>query len=153
MGASANRSSIFRKRALRRLAREQPTAYAEIYEKIRPGEATAAHARGKAWTRLRRQFPDRYLELFAEEQAAPAAEIPANIRTKSWQRATASLADLRADAYRELYEQFFTGGMPEPRAYDRAMAILRETESELFTQLLAHEYKMWLAVSDSGDQS
>jgi hypothetical protein len=147
MTASGDRSSNVRKRALRRLAREEPAVYAAIYEKVRPGEKHRANARGKTWTLLRHQFPDRYFELFAEEQAAPAVEIPASIRSKSWQRATASLADLRADVYRELYDQFFAGGMPEPRAYDRAMAVLRETESALFTQLLTHEYKMWLAVS------
>ena len=147
MTVSGDRSSALRKRALRRLAHEEPAAYAAIYERVRPGEKHRANARGKTWTLLRQQFPDRYFELFAEEQAAPAAEIPANIRTKSWQRASAILADLRATTYRELYDRFFAGGMPEPRAYDRAMAVLRESESELFTELLAHEYKMWMAVT------
>lgn len=147
MSASGNRSSGLRKRALRRLAHEEPAAYAAVYEIVRPGEKDRANARGKTWTLLRYQFPDRYYELYAEEQAAPPTGIPADIRTKSWARATASLADLRAGAYRKLYDRFFADGMPEARAYDRAVALLRETESALFTELLAHEYKMWLAVS------
>jgi hypothetical protein len=147
MNASGNRSSGFRKRALRRLAHEEPAAYAAIYETVRPGEIDRANARGKTWTLLRYQFPDRYFELYAEEQAAPANGVPADIRSKSWARATANLADLRAGSYRKLYDRFSADGMPEARAYDRAMSLLRETESALFTELLTHEYRLWLTVS------
>jgi hypothetical protein len=154
MGASGNRSSNCRKRALRRLAREQAASYAAIYEKIRPAEGAPVNARGKAWTMLRHQYPDRYMELFAEEQIAPAAEIPAAIRSKSWSRASARLADLRADAHRESYEQFRRQGMPDPRAWDRAVAVIREADADLFTRLLTEEYRLWLfaASLDSGVQ-
>lgn len=144
MTVSGDRSSNVRKRALRRLAHEEPAAYAAIYEKVRPGEKHRANAQGKTWTLLRYQFADRYFELFAEEQVTPAAEIPANIRTKSWRRASTRLADLRAPAYRESYEQFLAQGMPSARAAERAEAALRESSDVLFTRLLAEEYKLWL---------
>lgn len=146
MSSSGDLSSKLRKRALRRLAREQPAAYAAIYERVRPEEPGGVHARGKTWTLLREQFPDRYLELFAEEQVAPETEIPADIRAKSWNRATSNLADLHADRFNELHEQF-SAKMPQPRAYDRAVAALRQFDEPLFTRLLAEEYKLWLIVT------
>jgi hypothetical protein len=142
---SSDRSSAVRKRALARLAREQPAAYTGIYEQVRPDAAGRHHARGKAWTLLRRRHPGRYFELYAEEMAAPGSEIPAVIRTRSWQRASARLADLRAAAYRESYDGFRAQGMPHSRARERAVAVLRDSRSGLFARLLSDEYELWLA--------
>ena len=95
---------------------------------------------------LRHRYPDRYLGLHAQERAGPGTDVPADVRSKSWQRAVARLADLRAPAYRELSSQFRAQGMNRPAAYDRAMAILREADSDLFTRMLTEEYQLWLAV-------
>jgi hypothetical protein len=97
---------VARKRALRRLAREQHAAYAVIYEQVRPDAPTRYQAKDWARTQLRHRFPDRYLELYAHEQAGPGTDVTADIRSKSWQRPAARLADLRAPAYRELLGQF-----------------------------------------------
>jgi hypothetical protein len=74
---NADHSSVVRKRALRRLAREQPAAYAALYERIRPSTPSHTHARNQAWTQLRRQYPRRYQELYAQERqhkpASPSA--------------------------------------------------------------------------------
>src|ERR1039458_9312640 len=99
---------------------------------------------------LRHCYPDRYLELHAQERAGPGTDVPAGIRSKSWQRAVARLADLRAPAYRELFGQFRAQGMNRPAAYDRAMAILREANSDLFTRMLTEESQLWLAVDPAG---
>jgi hypothetical protein len=149
MSVSGDRSSNARKRALRRLAREQHAAYAEIYEQVRPAAPTRHHASERARTKLRYRYPARYLELFAEEQASAGTEVPAGIRSKSWQRAVARLADLRAPVYRELFAQFRAQGMNRPRAYARAMAALREADSDLFIRMLAEEYQLWLTVAAS----
>jgi hypothetical protein len=101
---------------------------------------------------LRHRYPDRYLELHAHERACAGTDVPAGIRSKSWQRAVARLADLRAPAYRELFGQFRAQGMNRPTAYDRAMAILREADSELFTRVLTEEYQLWLAVGSAASQ-
>ena len=70
--------------------------------------------------------------------------MPADIRSKSWQRSLARLADLRTPAYQRLFTQFRAEGMSRPRAADRAMAALREANSDLFARLLAEEYQLWL---------
>jgi len=70
--------------------------------------------------------------------------VPADIRSKSWQRSLARLADLRTPAYQKLFTQFRAEGMNRPRAADRAMAALREANSDLFARLLAEEYQLWL---------
>jgi hypothetical protein len=76
---SADHSSAARKRALRRLAREQPAAYATLYQRIRPVAAGHYHARNRAWTQLRRQFPGRYQELYAQERRHSAlGPVPAD---------------------------------------------------------------------------
>ncbi|HUY46288.1 MAG TPA: hypothetical protein VMV92_11255 [Streptosporangiaceae bacterium] len=139
-----------RMRALRLLAREHYAEYAEIYQQVRPIAPDRYQARNRARMLLRDRYPGRYLELRAQERAGSGTDIPADIRSKSWQRAVARLADLRAPAYRELFDQFRAQGMNRPAAYDRAMAVLREADSDLFTRLLTEEYQLWLAVSAVG---
>lgn len=142
---SRDRSSLLRKRALRRLSHEQPAAYSSLYEQVlaqTPG-LTRYQARGRAWTRLRYQFPGRYLELAALENSG-IEEIPPGIRTKSWQRATARLADLCHSSYQPQFTRFRAGGMTPSRAADRAAAIVRDSNPDLFTRLLTEEYQLWL---------
>jgi hypothetical protein len=83
-------------RALRLLAREHYEEYAEIYEQVRPATPDRFQARNEARMQLRHRYPSRYLELHAQQEACPGTNVPAGIRSKSWQRATARLADLRA---------------------------------------------------------
>jgi hypothetical protein len=144
MSRSGDRSSDARKRALRLLAREHFADYTSIYEEVRPAAQSRYQARDLARTRLRYRFPARYLELYAQEQAGPRTDVPADIRSKSWQRSLARLADLRTPAYQKLFAQFRAEGMSRPRAADRAMAALREANSDLFARLLAEEYQLWL---------
>jgi len=146
---SGDRSSVLRKRALRRLCHEQYAAYSTLFEQVLseiPG-LTRHHARCRAWTRLRYQFPDRYLELFALEQSGVGTEMPPDIRGKSWQRANARLADLRKATYRPRYAEFRAQGMASSKAYDRAMAAVRDDNADLFARLLAEEYQLWLVAS------
>lgn len=146
---SGDRSSVLRKRALRRLSHEQHAAYSTLYEQVlaeSPG-LTRHHARGRAWTRLRYQFPGRYAELFALEQSGAPAEVPPDVRSRSWQRANARLADLRQAAYQPRYAEFRARGMASSKAYDRAVAVIREGNADLFARLLAEEYQRWLAAS------
>jgi len=77
MSESGDRSSVTRKRALRILMREQYADYTLLYEEIRPATQTRHQARSRAWTRLRARFPDRYLELYAQEQAGLRTGVPA----------------------------------------------------------------------------
>ena len=75
---SGNRSSLLRKRALCRLSHEQRAAYAAHYEQVLaeiPG-LTRYQARPRAWTRLRHEFPGRYLELFALERGGIGVDVP-----------------------------------------------------------------------------
>ena len=116
MSRSADRA---RTRALRLLAREHYAEYAEIYEEVCPAARDRYQARGRPRMQLRHRYPDRYLELHAHEQACPGADMPADIRSKSWQRAVARLADMCGPAYRELFGQFRAQGMNRPAAYDR----------------------------------
>jgi hypothetical protein len=146
---SGDRSSVLRKRALRRLSHEQYAAYSALYEQVLaeiPG-LNRHHARGRAWTRLRYQFPDRYLELFALEQSGAGTEMPPDVRSKSWQRANARLADLRKAAYEPRYAEFRAQGMAASKAYDRAVAVVRDGNENLFARLLAEEYQLWLVAS------
>lgn len=147
MSRSGDRSSDARKRALRLLAREHFAEYTSIYEEVRPAAQTRYQARDMARLRLRYRFPARYLELYAQEQAGPGTDVPADIRSKSWQRSLARLADLRTPAYQKLFMQFRAEGMSRPRAADRAMAALREANSDLFARLLAEEYQLWLVAA------
>ena len=149
MSKSADRA---RTRALRLLAREHYADYAGIYEQVRPAAPDRYQARNHARIQLRHRYPDRYLELHAQERAHPGTDVPADISSKSWQRAVARLADLRAPAYRELFGRFQAQGMNRPTAYDRAMAILREADSDLFTRMLTEEYQLWLTVSAAAAQ-
>lgn len=79
---SADHSSVARKRALRRLAREQPDAYTTLYQRIRPRMPSHTHARNQAWTQLRYQYPDRYRELYEEERPL-AAKPPRRTCTRT----------------------------------------------------------------------
>jgi hypothetical protein len=141
---SRNRSSTMRKRALRRLARERRSAYDEAYQAIRPLTETRFHARDRAFTQLRHRYPDRYLELYAEERAGVTTSVPPGLRSKSWQRAIARLADLSGPAYQELSREMRARGMSSGRAYDMAMTRIRHASGELFAALLADELMMWL---------
>ena len=132
-----------RKRALRLLAREHFADYSSIYEEIRPTAENRYQARDRARVQLRSRFPARYLELYAQEQAGPGTDMPAEIRSKSWQRALARLADLQAPAYQKLLGEFRGQGMSRPRAADRAMAAVREANGDLFARLLTEEYQLW----------
>ena len=73
--------------------------------------------------------------------------MPPDIRGKSWQRANARLADLRKAAYRSRYAEFRAQGMASSKAYDRAIAVVRDRNADLFARLLAEEYQLRLAVS------
>ena len=152
---SGDRSSVLRKRALCRLSREQHAAYSTLYEQVLaeiPG-LTRHQARGRARTRLRYEFPDRYLELFALEQGGIGTEVPPGIRSKSWQRASARLADLRKDAHQARFAEFRVQGMGPAKAYDRAIAVVRDGNADLFARLLAEEYQLWLAVSGAATRA
>jgi hypothetical protein len=146
---SGDRSSMLRKRALRRLSHEQHAAYAALYEQVLaeiPG-LTRHQARARAWTRLRHEFPGRYLELFALEHDGTGAEVPPGVRSKSWQRACARLAELRKPVYQARFAEFRAQGMAPSKARDRAIAAVREGNADLFARLLAEEYQRWLAQS------
>ena len=116
MSESADRA---RTRALRFLAREHYAEYAEIYEQVRAAAPDRYRARNQARMQLRHLYPDRYLELHAQEEADPGTDMQAGIRSKSWQRTVARLADLRAPAYRELFRQFRAQGMKAGRLRPR----------------------------------
>jgi hypothetical protein len=93
---------------LRRLGHEQYAAYAALYEQVLaeiPG-LTRHQARPRAWTRLRHEFPGRYLELFALEHGSIGDDVLPEVRSKSWPRACARLAGLRTAADRARYTQF-----------------------------------------------
>jgi hypothetical protein len=141
-----------RTQALRLLAREYYAEYAEIYEQVRAAAPDRYSARNQARMQLCHRYPDRYMELHEQERTGPGTDVPAGIRSKSWQRAVARLADLRATTYQELFGQFRAQGMNRPAAYDRAMAILREADSELFTRILTEEYQLWLTVGTAASR-
>jgi hypothetical protein len=141
-----------RTQALRLLAREHYAEYAEIYEQVRAAAPDRYSARNQARMQLCHRYPDRYMELHEQERTGPGTDVPAGIRSKSWQRAVARLADLRATTYQELFGQFRAQGMNRPAAYDRAMAILREADSELFTRILTEEYQLWLTVGTAASR-
>ena len=146
---SGDHSSLLRKRALRRLSHEQHTAYAALYEQVLseiPG-LTRHQARPRAWTRLRHEFPDRYLELFALEHGDIGDDVPPEVRSKFWQRACAQLAGLHATAYRARYAEFHAQGMTPQKARDRAIAAVRQDNTDVFARLLAEEYQRWLTQS------
>ena len=152
--SKGNRSADPRKRALRLLAREHFADYSSIYEEIRPTAQNRYQARDRARVQLRSRFPARYLELYAQEQAGPGTDIPAEIRSKSWQRALSRLADLQAPAYQKLLGEFRGQGMSRPRAADRAMAAVREANGDLFARLLTEEYQLWrIAIGTPGHGS
>jgi hypothetical protein len=146
--SKGNRGADPRKRALRLLAREHFADYISIYEEIRPTAQNRHQARDRARVQLRSRFPARYQELYAQEQAGPGTDIPAEIRSKSWQRALARLADLQAPAYQKLLGEFRGQGMSRPRAADRAMAAVREANGDLFARLLTEEYQLWLIAAE-----
>ena len=146
---SGDRSSVLRKRALCQLSHEQPTAYSILYEQVLSEfpDLTRHQARGRARTRLRYEFPGRYLELFALGQGGIGTEVPPDIRSKSWQRASARLADLRKAAHQARFAEFRAQGMSPPKAHERATAAIRDSDADLFARLLAEEYQLWLSVS------
>jgi nucleoid-associated protein Lsr2 len=145
MSYSGDRSSTARKRALRRLAREQRGAYRELYTSVQAHTQTHDQARGRARTLLRYRYPDRYLQLYAEERAGPGAGLPPHIRSKAWLKANATLAGLLAPAYHELFEQMRANGLNDPCAYDMATTQLRRHNAELFADVLIDEIRLCLA--------
>lgn len=142
----SDQSSVVRKRALRQLADEESGVYRELYELVLSlGPGLSRHqARGRARTMLRYQFPGRYLELYALELCTPAAKVPPAVRSRSWQRASARLADLREPDHKGHYARFRAQGMTTRRAWERATAELRNASADLFARLLAEEYRLWL---------
>ena len=109
MTYSGDRSSAARQRALRRLAREDRPTYHAVYEQIRAQARTHDQARGRALTLLRHRYPDRYLELYAQERVGPGTDAPPEIRATAWRKASRRLAALRAPDYRQLFEQAKAG--------------------------------------------
>lgn len=143
MTYSGDRSSAARKRALRRLAREDRPAYRALYEQTRPQAGTHDQARGRALTLLRYRHPDRYLELYAQERLGPGTDAPPQIRAVAWRRASRRLAALHVPAYRELFAQAKASGLTGSCAYDLAITQLRNAHQELFVRLLATEISRW----------
>lgn len=145
MSESGDRSSMARKRALRRLAREQRAIYRGLYTDTRPRTQTHDQARGQALTLLRYRYPDRYLELYAQERVAPGTDVPPEVRSKAWQKASGALADLLDPAYRELFQIMRARGLNNSCAYDMAIAQLRDDNQDLFTRVLADEIRCCLS--------
>lgn len=73
--------------------------------------------------------------------------MPPGIRSKSWQRASARLADLRKADYRSRFAEFRALGMTPAKASERSTAAIRDRHADLFARLLSEEYQLWLAVS------
>jgi hypothetical protein len=142
---SGDRSSTARKRALRRLAREHRATYRDLYASARARTQTHDQARGQARTQLRYRYPDRYLQLYAQERAGPGSSLPPRIRSKAWLKANATLADLLAPAYRELFEQMRARGLNNASAYDMAITQLRHHNAGLFADVLTDEIRLCLA--------
>ena len=147
VGQRSDRTRDARRRALRLLAREHLAEYSAIYEQVRPTARNSTHARDQARAHVRQRYPARYEELLAQEQASPIPAVPANIRSKSWQRSIARLADLRQVNYRRLFDRYRAQGMTQSRATARAMAALQEVNQDLFNRLLSEEYELWMAAS------
>jgi hypothetical protein len=151
VGQRSDRTRDARRRALRLLAREHLADYTAIYEQVRPTARNSIHARDVARAQLRERYPVRYQELLAQEQGSPVPDVPAEIRSKSWQRSIARLADLRQVDYRRMFDQFRAQGMSRSRATARAMAALREANKDLFNRLLSEEYELWMAASTTDE--
>jgi hypothetical protein len=147
---ASDRSSNLRKRALRKLSHEHYPEYSALYEHVlaeTPG-MTRHCVRSRAWTQLRYQFPDRYLELYALEQADiedTGKKVPPEIRSRCWQRANTRLAHSNEETYQARLAEFRGPGITQSKAYDRAVAALRARYGELFARLLAEEYQLHLA--------
>ena len=60
-----------------------------------------------------------------------------------------ALRRLSHAAYRARYAGFRAQGMTPQKAYDRAIAAIREGNADLFARLLAEEYQLRLAVPDA----
>ena len=144
MTESGDRSSMARRRALLRLAREERASYRKLYAQTRPLTNTHDQARGRALTQLRYLYPDRYLELYDQERVWPGTDIPPDVRSKAWLKANGALADLLAPAYRELFGQL-RARMNDPCAYDLAITQLRNEHPDLFARLLAEKISECLA--------
>lgn len=144
---TSNRSSNLRKRALRKLSHEHYREYSALYEDVlseTPG-MTRHCVRSRAWTQLRYQFPDQYLELYALEQAGIEDKVPPGMRSRCWQRANTRLARSDEAAYQARLAEFRGQGITQSKAYDRAVAALRADYGDLFARLLAEEYQLHLA--------
>lgn len=147
---ASDRSSNLRKRALRRLSHEHYAEYSALYEQVlsQAPDTTRHCARSRAWTQLRYQFPDRYLELYALEQAGiedTGGQVPPGTRSRCWQRANTRLAQSDKAAYQARLTEFRGPGTTQSKAYDRAVAALRADHGDLFARLLAEEYQLHLA--------
>jgi hypothetical protein len=147
MGVSGDRSSKFRKDALRRLAREFHDEYLamyreEIHREVGDGPYDAKvlkRCRGKAWTRLRNLHEDRYLELF-EQAKLFRSDVPAKIRTAAWQRASKRLIAAEQVDFRVFLPAVGTS-WEERRV--RALVKLRKKHPRLFDRYLQEEVD-WL---------
>ena len=99
--------------------------------------------------RLRYQFPDRYLELYALEQAGIEDKVPPGMRSRCWQRANTRLAHSDEAAYQARLAESRGPGITQSKAYDRAVAALRADHGDLFARLLAEEYQLHRAKAAS----
>lgn len=136
----ANRASAVRKRALRRLAVEQPEVYqnwVDIMLVLSPAERSAQDVRSAARTQLRDEFPDRYRELYLEENAIEArVPLRRGGAGRAYNLAIGALRNRYADRYREIY---VSTGQSGPAAYHRAVNIIRSEHEDEFN-VLFNEY-------------
>jgi hypothetical protein len=146
-GKQANHASAARKRALRRLAREDPLTYRALYEQTRPLVSTGDQARGRALTLLRYRHPGQYLVLYAQERLGPGTNVAPQIRAAAWRKASRWLTAQRAAAYRELLGQAKASGLAGQRAHHLAIAQLRNDHQELFARLLAIQLSNLIAAA------
>lgn len=144
---SSDRASLMRKRALRRLARQEYDAYRGHHAGLTARGYAKDQARGRAWTQLRGQFPDAYLELYALEQVGPGYDTSPQVRARSWQQAMGLLGNLRKTSYREHLERLLAEGLSKADAAYRAAAAIRSQDPELFARLLAAQIRMWQSLS------
>jgi hypothetical protein len=126
------------------LSHEQPDRYRQHYLAVQTKAVSRFAARGQAWTLLRRDFPDRYVELYVDERARGRPTAPPDVRSKAWRRATGLLVDLRTGEYSGLFAAAKASGLDELNAYATAVSHLRNRHAETFAGLVAREVDFWV---------
>ena len=150
---SGDRSSVLRKRALRRASHEHYLAYSALYEQAMsetPG-LTRYQARGRAWTAvlgISSQTGTSSCSRSNRAVSAPKrrpipAASPGSARAVGWLTSAGRPTGLD-------FAEFRAQGMASSKAYDRAVAAVRDDNAGVFTRLLAEEYQRWLAASGAG---